>query len=167
MIPGELTHGEETVVTLGSDMLPEVRNLREIVWCCHEVPLDGELRRWLATSLQNFLDHRFLSVHDALGLHAPKGGVPWWLEEGLRERNPALREMADRFYPTASASRQARLIRAAALRYAASARLHDRNNSEMPAPYRATPKECLWRALKSQAPMPVGERELRSILTWS
>src|SRR4030095_17224245 len=51
MIPGELTHGKETVVTLGNEMLPEVRNLREIVWCCHGVPLDGELRRWLATSL--------------------------------------------------------------------------------------------------------------------
>jgi hypothetical protein len=103
-----------------NDMLPEVKKLREIVRCCQAgVPLDGELRRWLATSLQNFLDHRFLSVHDALGLHAPKGGVPWWLGEGLRERNAALREMAERFYPTASASRQACLIRAAALHYAA------------------------------------------------
>ena len=147
-------------------MLPEVRHLREIVRCCQAgVPLDGELRRWLATSLQNFLDHRFPSVHDALGLHAPKGGVPWWKEECLRERNAALREMAARFYPTASASRQARLIRAAALDYAASAWLHDRNNSEMPAHYRATPKECLWRAFKSQAQMPVGECELRSTLT--
>jgi hypothetical protein len=46
-------------------MLPEVRNLREILRCCQAgVPLDGELRRWLATSLQNFLDHRFLSVHE-------------------------------------------------------------------------------------------------------
>jgi hypothetical protein len=43
----------------------------------------------------------------------------------LRERNAALREMAERFYPTASASRQARLIRVAALHYAASAWLHD------------------------------------------
>ncbi|HEV8263193.1 MAG TPA: hypothetical protein VGQ19_20840 [Burkholderiales bacterium] len=147
-------------------MLPEVKNLREIVRCCQAgLPLDGELRRWLATSLQNFLDHRFLSVHDALGLHAPKGGVPWWREEGLRERNAALREMAERFYPTTSPSRQARLIRAAALQYAASAWLHDRNNSEMPARYRATPKECLWRAFKSRAPMPIGERQLRSILT--
>jgi hypothetical protein len=165
MIPGKLTHGKETVVTLGNDMLPEVRKLREIVWCRHGVPLDVEPRRWLATSFQNFLDHPFLSVHDAPGLHAPKGGVPWWLEEGLCERNAALREMAERFYPTASASRQACLIRAAALHHAASAWLHDRNNSEMPAHYRATPKECLWWAFMSQAPMPVGEREPRSIFT--
>jgi len=146
-------------------MLPEVRNLREIVRCCDAgVPLDAELRRWLATSLQNFLDHRFPSVQDALGLHAPKGGVPWWLEEGLRQRNAALREMAESLYPAASASRRAHLIRTAALRYAASAWPRDRGGAEMPPHYRATPKEWLWRAFKSQAPMPIGERQLRSIL---
>jgi hypothetical protein len=35
----------------------------------------------------------------------------------------------------------------------------------MPAHYRATPKEYLWRAFKSQAPVPIGERQLRNILT--
>ncbi len=146
-------------------MLPEVRNLREIVRCCHAgVPLDAELGRWLARSLQDFLDHRFASVQDALGLHAPKGGVPWWLEEGLRARNAALREMAESVYPAEPASRQARLIRTAALRYAASTWPRDRALAEMPPHYRGTAKEWLWRAFRSQAPMPIGERQLRSIL---
>jgi hypothetical protein len=34
----------------------------------------------------------------------------------------------------------------------------------MPGRYRGTAKESLWRAFKSGAPMPLGERRLRSIL---
>ena len=49
-------------------------------------------------------------------------------------------------------------------RYAASTWRFDRNNDDMPAHYAGTPKECLWRAFKSSAPMPIGERQLRNIL---
>ena len=146
-------------------MLPEVRSLREIVRCCQMgEPLDAELSRWLATSVQSFLEHRIPSVHEALGLRGPKGGVPWWLEEGLRERNAALRRLAEGFHRGTPVSRQARLVRTTAVRYAASAWLRDRTAAEMPDHYRGTAKEWLWRAFKSRAPMPVGERQLRTIL---
>jgi hypothetical protein len=51
-----------------------------------------------------------------------------------------------------------------ARRYAASAWRHDRENGEMPAHYRGTAKECLWRAFASGATMPLCERQLRTIL---
>jgi hypothetical protein len=34
----------------------------------------------------------------------------------------------------------------------------------MPETYEGTPLEFLWRAFKSGAPMPIGERQLRRIL---
>ena len=34
----------------------------------------------------------------------------------------------------------------------------------MPPDYADTQKECLWRAFKSGAPMPIGERQLRNVL---
>ncbi len=34
----------------------------------------------------------------------------------------------------------------------------------MPAHYRGTCREYIWKALKSGAPMPLGERQLRNIL---
>jgi hypothetical protein len=149
----------------GMNMLQEVRSLREIVRRCRTgEPFDAELSRWLATSLQNFLDHRCSTTDDAFGLHAPKGGVPWWLEEAMRERNASLRQLAETSHPERSVSCQARLIRLAAVRYAATGWLLDRSRAEMPPAYRGTSKEWLWRAFKSGAPMPIGERQLRKIL---
>ena len=60
---------------------------------------------------------------------------------------------------------QAQEIWTAARRYAASTWRFDRDNDAMPAHYAGTSKECLWRAFKSRAPMPIGERQLRNILT--
>ena len=146
-------------------MLCEVRNLREIARRCQSgEPLGDELGRWLGASLLRFLEHRCPSVDLAFGLQAPKGGVPWWLEEGLRNRNAALRLLAELCHDGQPVMRQARLIRTAALRYAASAWLRDREHACMPDAYRGTAKELLWRAFKSGAPMPVGERQLRTIL---
>ena len=96
-------------------MLPEVRNLREIAERCQSGrPLGEDLSRWLATSLQDFLDHRHRSLDDALGLRAARGGVPWWLEEGLRQRNAVLRALAGQFYPNDPVFQQAKLIRSLA-----------------------------------------------------
>jgi hypothetical protein len=59
---------------------------------------------------------------------------------------------------------QAQEIWTTARRYAASAWRFDQDRDEMPAHYAGTPKECLWQAFKSSAPMPIGERQLRNIL---
>jgi hypothetical protein len=86
------------------------------------------------------------------------------MEEAIRTRDAALRELAERFHAERSVSRQAQEIRLRALRYAASAWRFDRERDAMPERYRGTPTECLWRALKSGAAMPISERQLRSIL---
>src|SRR5262245_22805569 len=114
-------------------MLHEVRKLREIARLCRSgQPLGEELGQWLGDSLDRFLEHRSPSVDDALGLRAPKGGVPWWLEEGLRTRNAALRRLAETAHDGQTVLCQARLIHTAARRYAATAWLRDREGATMP-----------------------------------
>jgi len=99
-----------------------------------------------------------------MGLRAPRGGIPWWLEEAMRRRNAALLELAERFFADLSPSAQARQIRLLAVRYGASAWAHDRIASEIPPRYVGMPNGWLWDAFKSGAPMPICERQLRNVL---
>ena len=73
--------------------------------------------------------------------------------------------MARRFYDGQAVSRQAAAIYRDSLRYAASRWRRDRRTKELPAEHLGTPYEWLWRAFKSGAAMPIGDRQLRHILT--
>jgi hypothetical protein len=140
-------------------------NLREIARRAQVgVPVDGPLQAWLAQCLEQFLQRRASSIEDAFGLRAPRGGVPWWLEEAIRQRDAALRELAGRFLPGGTVTGQARRLHCEAVRYAASAWRHDQAAEAMPERYRGRKQEWLWRAFKSGAPMPICERQLRSVL---
>lgn len=142
-----------------------IDNLREVArHCSAGEPLPASLSAWLGKSLGEYLSHRQRSIDDALGLVWPRGGVPWWLEEAMRKRDAALRELAHRFYCGQAVSRQAAAIYRAALRYAGSRWRHDRAADELPAEHRGTPYEWLWHAFKSGATMPIGDRQLRHIL---
>ena len=146
-------------------MLSAINNLREIARCCQAgETLDANLASWLGSSLEQFLVRRYRTIEDALGLRAARGGVPWWLEDAMRQRDASLRRLAERFFGSRSSSAQAKQIRLLAVRYSASAWRHDRDNEEMPEGYRGKPSEWLWRAFKSGAPMPICERQLRHIL---
>jgi hypothetical protein len=146
-------------------MLTEIRNLQEVARCCLAGEnLDPTLSNWLGESLKSYLERRADSIEGALGLSAPRGGVPWWMEAAIRERDAVLRRLARQFFAEHSVSAQARLIRQRALRYAASSWRFDRNRAEMPGHYDGTINALLWRAFKSGAAMPIGERQLRSVL---
>jgi hypothetical protein len=146
-------------------MLSVIRNLRSIADHCRSGrPLPPELTRWLGDALDAFLEHTAPTVDSALGLQFAKGGVPWWREEGMRIRDAALRDMADRFCAEKSVSAQAAFIRRLAQHYAATCWPYDRRYREMPPYYLGTTKQLLWLAFKSGASMPLGERRLRSIL---
>ena len=146
-------------------MLPTIERLRVIARrCVTGEPLGSDLGQWLGDSLQAFLSHRQHSLDAALGLRWAKGGVPWWLEEAIRERDRALRELASRFFDGLSTAAQAKRIRMLSLRYGASAWRQERNCAKPPSEIGGTPKEWLWRAFKSGAAMPLGERQLRNIL---
>ncbi len=146
-------------------MMMTIDNLREIARRCRSgEPLPTDLSAWLGASLDEFLSRRRRTIEDALGLHWPRGGVPWWLEEAMRKRDVALRELAARFYAGLSVSRQAATIHSRALRYAASLWRLERAREAVPVQHLGTPYEWLWRAFKSGAAMPIGERQLRHIL---
>ena len=146
-------------------MLTTIDNLREIARRCQTgEALGNDLASWLGSSLEQFLIRRYKTIEDALGLRAPRGGVPWWLEEAIRRRDSALRELASHLANALSPSAQAKRIHMLAVRYGASAWLHDHNNESMPPAYRGRPNEWLWRAFKSGAQMPICERQLRHIL---
>ena len=142
-----------------------IATLREIARRCRSgVPLNEPLLRWLGQSLDQFLHRRCPSIEEAFGLRAPRGGVPWWLEEAIRCRDAALRELADRHFADLSVAARARRIHVLAVRYGASAWRHDRQREAPPERHRGTPAEWLWRAFRSGAPMPICERQLRNVL---
>jgi hypothetical protein len=80
-------------------------------------------------------------------------------------RDEALRGLARRIAPGGSTAAKAKGVYRLALRYAASAWRFDREREAMPDTYFGTPNELLWRAFKSGAAMPLGERQLRTVLS--
>ena len=147
-------------------MLDRIRILREIHGRCEaRQPLSDRQLEWLSAALSNFLEHRCTSIDAAFGLSGPRGGVPWWIEEGIRKRNLALRRLADRCCAGLTANAQAEHIWQISNRYAASAWRFDQGRDEMPSYYANTPKEQLWCAFKSGATMPLGKRQLRAVLS--
>ncbi len=145
-------------------MLMEIDKLRRIADCCLSGKvLDRELSSWLGRSLEAYLAREVSSLEAALGLRFAKGGIPWWMEERIRRRDKALRDLAHRYFSSVSVTERAREIHRLALRYAASAWRFDSQAENMPASYRDTVKEWLWQAFKSGASMPLSERQLRNI----
>ena len=139
--------------------------LRDIAGRCQtKAPLSQEQLDLLGRAFREFLTHRAHSVDEALGLRFARGGVPWWLEEAMRRRNAALRELAQRFYADQTPSAQSRQIRTLSIRYAASSWRFDGSRGVMPSHYTGTANEWLYRAFASGAPMPICERQLRLIL---
>jgi hypothetical protein len=146
-------------------MMKSIEELREIARCCKlGLPLGSDLASWLGRSIDDFLAHRSPTIDDALGLRMPRGGMPWWREEATRKRDELLRLLALKHFAHFSISQQAHQIRLMLLRYAASGWRFDSRMDEMPAGYRGTSSELLWRAFKTGAAIPIGERQLRTIL---
>jgi hypothetical protein len=146
-------------------MPASIENIRVLATLCRtREPLPEALASWLATSLQSFLDRRCASLNDAFGLRNARGGVPWRMEASMRERDLALRSLAERHFADLSTSAQATRIHLLSKRYEASSWRFDRTNETMPRAYTGTPHEFLWRAFKSGAAMPLGTRQLRTIL---
>jgi hypothetical protein len=146
-------------------MLSTVHLLHEIAQrCLTGQPLEPGSARWLGGLLDDFLAHRIDSLEDAMGLAGDRGGVPWWLELAIRERDAALRELAVRFLGKATVRVQARRVRMLAMRYAEASWQADKSLDAVPQRYIGTPNEWLWRAFHSGARMPIGDRQLRSIL---
>lgn len=146
-------------------MMRSIRKMREISLRCQQgIPLDEKHLTWLGESLRKFLEQQCVSVDEAFGIKNPRGGVPWWREEQIRVRDDALRELARSFDLSASVTGIARQICTLARRYEASAWRFDRELDVVPNHYAGTPKENLWKAFKSGAPMPLGERQLRQVI---
>ena len=146
-------------------MLANIEAIRAIERCCRkQQPLSAEQSQWLGNALSAFLEHRTHSLDSALGLGNPRGGVPWWLEEAIRTRNEALCSLARTWFADLSASAQAEQIWKLATRYAASAWRFDQDLESAPDHYDGTPKHQLWTAFASGAAMPLGKRQLRTVL---
>lgn len=147
-----------------SPALASVEKLRRLVPIIEAGDADS---KWLAGCLQQYLDgaERGLTVETALDLARQPGQVAWWTEAAIERRDTALRELAARFWPGSMVGSQARAIERLALRYATSAWRLDRERDDMPARHEGTATECLWRAFKSGAAMPIKQRRLESILT--
>jgi hypothetical protein len=146
-------------------MLASIDNMRTVARLCQTgEPLPDDLATWLAASLQSYLERRAESLNDAFGLRNARGGVPWRIEASMRVRDEALRQLATRHLPSLRTSAQANRIRELSTRYEASNWRFDLSRDAMPQAYEGTPHEWLWQAFKSGAAMPLGLRQLRTIL---
>ena len=146
-------------------MYQSIEYLREISHRCRSgQSLGRELSDWLARSLETYLQNRGGSLEDAFGLKFPQGGVPWWLEEAIRERDGALRELAADYFAGLSKHAKAKAIHNLAKRYGSTAWIRDRERESMPENYAGARHGYLWRAFRSGAPMPLGLRQLQNIL---
>jgi len=146
-------------------MPASIDNMRTVAKLCRtREPLPEPLAFWLATSLQSYLDRSSESLNDAFGLRNARGGVPCRMEASMRERDRTLRALAERHFGGLSISAQATQIRLLSVRYEASNWRFDRIQECMPKAYEGTSHEFLWRAFKSGAAMPLGTRQLRTIL---
>ena len=130
-----------------------------------DLPLTPELRSWLADSLGRYLEHDCDNLNEAFGVIQDHGGVPWWRERGIRQRDAALRALSREHYGDISVYCRAKAIAESSERYQTTCWPRDRLLDEMPKRYRGTPKEHLWRAFRSEAKMPVSERRLRTLLS--
>ena len=146
-------------------MMASINNMRTVARLCQtREPLPDALASWLASSLEAYLESRAESLNDAFGLRNARGGVPWRLEASIRLRDEALRRLAAQHLIALSRSAQAVRIRELSVRYETSNWRFDRTREAMPVAYEGTPHEWLWRAFKSGASMPLGLRQLRTIL---
>ncbi len=145
--------------------LRSIETLRDIhTRCAAKRPLTTELQDWLARSLHSYLAHDCENLNAAFGVTQGHGGVPWWIEAGIRKRDGALLALSRAEFGDLSTYARAKAIAAMSRRYQATCWSRDRRLDKMPKRYRGTPKEHLWRAFKSGAKMPVSERRLRTIL---
>jgi len=149
-------------------MVDAIKQLREIAKrCASGQPLHEDLSRWLAECLERFLAHQAESIEVALGILPMRGGIPWWREEAIRQRDALLRLLALRHFADLSLTQKSREIYRLSRRYAETAWRFDRELPAMPDRYRDKPQELLFRAFHLAAPMPVCERHLRTILQGS
>jgi hypothetical protein len=130
----------------------------------HRGPLPPELADWLARGIERFLGREARDLDGAFGLIQAQGGLPWWREEANRRRDDALRRLWRHVCPHDPVTARARRIATLLSRYAASTWRFDRERAEMPPHYAGTAQEFLYRAFRSGAAMPLGERQLRTIL---
>lgn len=146
-------------------MTTTIDRLRDVTSFCRQgAPLPPDLAGWLAAGIERFLGREARDLDGALGLLQAQGGIPWWREDAIRRRDAALRHLRDLVCPEAGITARARRIADLLKRYAASAWRHDREHAAMPADYAGTAQEQIWIAFKTGAAMPLGERQLRSIL---
>lgn len=146
-------------------MLGNIENLHAIrSRCTADLPLTQDMRLWLASALDRYLEHRCDSLNEAFGLIQGHGGVPWWRERAIRERDVALRNLARMHMSDLSVYARARRVSELSDRYQQTSWPRDRLLGEMPERYRGTERAWLWKAFRSGAKMPVSERRLRTLI---
>ncbi len=142
-----------------------IDRLRDVSSFCRQgALLPPDLAGWLAAGIERFLGRESRDLDGALGLIQAQGGIPWWREDAIRRRDAALRCLRELHCPAAGVTARARRIAELLRRYAGSTWRIDRMHAAMPLYYAGTAQEQLWRAFKSGAAMPLGERQLRTIL---
>ena len=146
-------------------MTTTIDRLRNVSSLCRQgTPLPPDLAGWLATGIDRFLGREARDLDGALGLIQAQGGIPWWREDAIRRRDAALRLLWQAVCPEAGITARARRIAELLRRYAGSTWRRDRARIAMPDEYSGTAHELLWHAFKTGAAMPLGERQLRTIL---
>jgi hypothetical protein len=167
-VTNEFLGGRVPAHLCAAPALDPLNNLRVVLEACQAGgAVDGSLALWLATALETFLDHSCETLEEAFGLRNGQGGVSWRVAASMAVRDAELKSLARAHFPKLPVASQAQAIHVMCERYAATQWRFDRLSKTMPAAYRGTPKEHVWRAFQSGATMPLCTRRLRSILSAS
>jgi hypothetical protein len=119
----------------------------------------------IADALQTYLcDGGDLEA--ALGVKPAPGSRSAATRAKLDQRDAALRECADEFFPGMATALQAEHIATALLRYAAAGWPRDKGDVRCPPRHRGKIQADLWRILQA-IPMPISARQVRKILALS
>jgi hypothetical protein len=151
------------------DATESIAKLRELIKVAESGEL-GELGDWLAPRLTRYLENAQTgaTLDQALGLTVGPGGMPWWREQALRQRDDAIRKLADRYFGALDLNGQADEILTAIRRYRGSRWSHDRSKDHMPESYAGTRSELLYEALRRGAGnIPESKKHLLRILSVS
>jgi hypothetical protein len=132
----------------------------------------GEDGLWLADRLFRYFDEApsGLTIGRALGLERDRGHQSWWAIERRARTNESLRECARKFLANENSLWAcACVLKTLVRQYESGQWLRDRNLAEMPASYRDTPREFLFRACRANAEdgqraMPTSAKHFESIL---
>ena len=148
------------------DAIESVEKLRELLAVAESGQL-AALGTWLLPRLENYLTNapHGTTLDEALDLTVAPGGLPWWRQEELDQRNVAFRDLAKKHFGNLDLNGQADEILRAARRYRGGRWRFDRSTEFNSKKYADLRSQLLYEAFwHGDGDVPDSKRQICRIL---